>query len=217
MAESSGFLSCLDDIASECGKVSRTTVHGTVSTEAAAKKNRHIQRGLPAATVQAAATGNIRSAVEHLASSRSLQAEQLPGLIVAVNRELTKNVSASPGAFRDFDSDRFPYLPARLIREFFAEFAIFLSDALASSNPSDSESAVVFGRIHWDLNVYGHVFADGCGRTATVLAAWAYWRGQRTIPRLPSRGEYLSLAGAGGRDEFIGSLAARLADPRPSR
>lgn len=210
MAGLSDFVGHLDEIERECDNLSRTTKSGELSTEASARKVRHLRSGVSAETARTTGKGNIPKAVRYLAAALRPLGDGVADLVVSVNRELTWDVSTSPGAFRDFDSERFPYLSARLIPEFFDEFVTSLAETLTSRDPSAAESAAAVARVHWDVNVYGHLFADGCGRTATVVAAWAYWLGQGMIPRLPPRGDYLSLAGAGSRAEFSTALAARI-------
>jgi Fic/DOC family len=210
MAGLPDFLGHLGEIERECYNLSRTAKSGELSTESSAHKVRHIRSGVSAETARTTGKGNVREAVRYLAAARWPLGDGVADLVVSVNRKLTSGVSTSPGAFRDFDSERFPYLSARLIPEFFDEFVTFLAETLASRDSSAAESAAVAARVHWDVNVHGHVFADGCGRTATVVAAWAYWLGQGVIPRLPPRGDYLSLAGAGSRAEFTRALAARI-------
>jgi hypothetical protein len=210
VAKSSDFLRHLDEIQRECDNLSRTTKSGELNTQASDRKVRHLNSGVSPEEARTTGRGNIREAVRYLAAARRPLNDGVADLVVSVNRELTRGVSTSPGAFRDFDSARFPYLSAKLIPDFFAEFVAFLAETLIRCDPSAAESAASVARIHWDVNVYGHLFADGCGRTATLIAAWAYWLGQGMIPRLPSRGDYLSLAGIGNRAQFTRALAVRI-------
>jgi len=210
MTRSPDFLAYLDAVERECDNLSRTVRSGELNTQASAHKVRHLGSALAPEAARTTGRSNIREAVRCLAAAERPPGDRVADLVISVNRELTCGISTSPGAFRDFDSERYPYLPARFVPGFFDEFAAFLAGASGRKDPSAGESAGIAARVHWDVNVHGHVFADGCGRTATVVAAWAYWLGQGVIPRLPPREEYLSRARSGIRTEFIKSLAARI-------
>jgi hypothetical protein len=105
-------------------------------------------------------------------------------------------------------------LPFPLVPRYLESLSDFIWRAMTKASAPAAESVDALARVHWDVNVRGHLFADGCGRTATVLGAWVYWAGQGVVPRLPGRERYLELAARRTLEEFTESMRKEVC-PRP--
>jgi hypothetical protein len=210
MQAGSDFSSYITEIEAECEKLSRTTSKGILASEASPSKAGHLLSVANADELRTITRSNLQEAISYLSHLGRLAPMAEPGaraLVIAVNAKLTQDVSRSPGALRDFDSDIYPYVQADTVPGYLDQFSRFFSQALKKGGLPVAGSASTVAKVHWDVNIRGHFFADGCGRTATILGAWAYWISQGSIPRLPVREEYLDLAKVAREDWFTRGLA----------
>ncbi|PIQ68737.1 MAG: hypothetical protein COV91_02560 [Candidatus Taylorbacteria bacterium CG11_big_fil_rev_8_21_14_0_20_46_11] len=86
------------------------------------------------------------------------------------------------------------------VEEIETEYLEFCERLFAGLSDGDSvrEAAIVEKRLDGEI----HPFADGCGRTAKLLAAFVLLRGSRTPPRYGARSEYYTKINAEWREWF---------------
>ncbi|MBE5918997.1 MAG: Fic family protein [Pseudobutyrivibrio ruminis] len=113
---------------------------------------------------------DIRKIIEHL------------GLII--NRGIVKEENL----IRVLDSDKYAYVKVAKMKEHMEWFYPKLFERLMQS-PGDPVEEAAF--TEFQIDIRGHYFADGCGKTSMVSAAWVLFR--RNHPLM----EYI-----GGRDAF---------------
>ena len=190
------------EVQRECHRMSRTSRSGSVDVAAAPEKADIVPAGLDERQVPETARANVAAAVGFLAGFSGDARVSL----VETNRRVTSALTRNPGEFRRFDADRHRYAPAATVPRLFDEFADVVNGYLAADRLDDREVHRMLAATHWSVNLHGHFFADGCGRTAVVYGAWLYWHGRGTVPRLPERAEYLRMGAGRSWDEFAGDF-----------
>ena len=94
-------------------------------------------------------------------------------------------LAPSQSLYRTWET-KFWQTPVRAIEAEYVKFCRWLFRALADSTDFVEIAALSERRLDGQI----HPFADGCGRTAKLLAAFVLLRGSRTPPRYGARSEY---------------------------
>ena len=121
---------------------------------------------------------------------------QMPLIEIDLEQLLALNGTATNGEvglLRTHDVPEYGYIAATEVRSETQRFA----DRLRSCTPSSLEPNAFLDLlfdIHWSVDLRGHDFLDGCGRTALLLASWLSWMRQGFLLNYPSRERYLRLA-----------------------
>ena len=110
----------------------------------------------------------------------------IQNLAKIVNRDLVKDgVLFRSGA----DSTKYDYTPIADIETSASWFYDHLFSLLCEKNYDAVKAAAT---VEYYINITIHIFADGCGKCATVAAAWLLMRGNRKLPEYPDRDKYYS-------------------------
>lgn len=173
----------LDAVCREVQGQSRTILTGRVDTSSAPEKAEALR--------ETSADGpedwrvQVRSAVDYLSTvpMAGIHAQEL----IEVNRLLTGGIS---GELRPFEVGRFAYIRPSEIPE---NLDAFVDSMRCWPTQPPTVKRLLF-EVHWSVNLRGHYFADGCGRTATVVGCWAEFQLFGSVSRLPRRQDYLSVA-----------------------
>ena len=131
---------------------------------------------------------NLRQALGFLWDSRACRFESAAEVreFVDILAAMVSNGLLAPGQsfYRTWET-KFGQTKVAAIEAEYREFCEWLFGALA-----DSDSVKVAALVEYRLDGKIHPFADGCGRTAKLLAAFVLLRGNRTPPRYGVRKEY---------------------------
>lgn len=167
--------------------ISRTANSGSVDVSASPEKALLYSR----ADVDSYAVDTaMASAVEFL--------ERLTPSEISVNQLSEVNSlikgDGTGGGFRTFEVSRYGYLPHSQIGSHCAAFIERLR-AVPRGASWPAVCTAMFD-VHWCINLKGHYFSDGCGRTATVIGGWVSDWMSGDLFVLPARSQYLEVADA---------------------
>lgn len=89
------------------------------------------------------------------------------------------------------DSDKYPYTRLEnleaAMNSFYTEFTQRLADP-------DQDPVELAAWVEYSIDLTHHFFADGCGKTAKVISAFALMRSNKPLPNYSSRAEYYANA-----------------------
>lgn len=181
---------------------SRTVATGLVNASAP-EKLAHIAVG---SSAQKQARRNLSKAIEQLAVAKPTSPKEWTAALVSCNSALCDDISSSPGALRDFEVESLGYAPKAELSQRLNS----LSGTLAGLSVPASLGALqaAFAAVHWEVNLRGHLFADGCGRTAVVVGCYIAWTWRGLLPMLPPRDQYLALGAVTSPSLFTEGLVA---------
>lgn len=132
---------------------------------------------------------NLRQAMLFLWGSKVRQFQSASDVrkFVDALAEIVSDGLLTPGQslYRTWET-KFGQTQVAAIEAEYQRFCEWLFGALANSTDFVETAAMVEYRLDGHL----HPFADGCGRTAKLLAAFVLLRGHRTPPRYGARKEY---------------------------
>lgn len=114
--------------------------------------------------------------------------EDVKKIITTIASIISKGIVKEGSLMRTLDSARYNYVPAARLEEEMDDFCRELFERL-SRQPQDPVSDAAFTEFCVDIR--GHFFSDGCGKTSLVSACWVLFRRNHPLP------EY-----RGGRDAF---------------
>jgi hypothetical protein len=121
--------------------------------------------------------------VEELLAKRNVPLD-LRAASEQVNTIFARGILKSSSPYRSRDpASEFPYIPAVAV----PEYAAFFYRA-AGSSPASAEEIAAWAV--WAIDLRGHIFADGCGKTATVVSGLILARADRPVPLYPARDIY---------------------------
>lgn len=172
-------LGCLAGMSRTLGGVSDTSV-------AAEKPKLAAEEGAGLAAITAE---NLERALEFLWESREWTLASAAEVCVFVDALATK---VSAGLLRSGQSlyrtweTKFRQTAVVKIEEEYQRFAEWLHGAFANGKDSVETAALIEKRLDAEI----HPFADGCGRTAKILAAFVLLRAGLNPPAYRSRAEY---------------------------
>jgi hypothetical protein len=198
-----GFAAIQEDIWAQVETLSRTAVTGVVDF-ASAEEKRSIVAGPLASDFNA--RSSFLDAISYLDRSPSISPQSLS----TVNRLLTGGSVHTPGGLRSFNSPHFPYIDHRLVPRAL-QGACAHWERMPPAIESECDAVNALAEVHWHVNLHGHFFADGCGRTAVVFGSWLTWTRYDVFFSLPSRERYLELGSARRFTDFRDSFAATIA------
>lgn len=162
---------------------SRTITAGRVDS-AAAPANKEEGLSADAGTVDAFTTSFVEAG---LFLDALAIVEFSPALLMELNSRLVRP-AYERSFLRDFNVPKYGYLEHSLVREDLEQFC----DRVRARNQATPVGSAVFD-VHWSVNLHGHYFRDGCGRTALLVGTWVGWRLGGILWALPDRADYLNL------------------------
>jgi hypothetical protein len=167
--------------------LSRTLASGIVSTASTPGKAEMLASAdATAANVRRMTEDNAAAAldlIEDLLANPRAPLD-LRAVVERVNAIFTRGVLKTGSLYRTHDpSSEVPYLPAAAIPEYAASF---YKTTERSPAPAAERAAYAI----WGIDLRGHLFADGCGKTATVISGFILSRSGCTIPLYSSRDAY---------------------------
>ena len=186
-----------DEVLSRALGNSRTAASGLIDTSSAPEKSARI--GQTQSTQGAVASGT-SSALDYLELVSVEDFVDEPARHIMMCNQLITS-SPSETLLRDFESTRYPYLPARLIRRDLDLFSAWLQRHLENV-ASISDSCELASRVAWHVNLRGHYFADGCGRTSAILSDWLAWRTVHRLFPVASTSSLLPMVDSRGRPSY---------------
>lgn len=141
-------------------------------------------------------SGRARSAIENTAVRlfRFKRTDFSSTLLTDVNRQLTSSTFRGTG-LRTNESTKYDYLVPSQIVGHMDSFCARVQDGNYADIPE------LLWDVHRSINYIGHYFADGCGRTASLIGAWLSWLASSHVWVLPPRGVYLTLLAASSPDD----------------
>lgn len=162
--------------------ISRTAATGSVDTSSSPDKASLTSLTSSKRTVD----DNIIKAVGRLCHVSPPEAT--PSLLEEVN----SYVSGVDATFRSWNVDKYRYAQAEDVPQIFRTLVLTIRGFRRSAGRTAAVDATFW--VHWHVNLRGHVFADGCSRTACILGAWvSHWISDEIVP-LPSRDLYIAVA-----------------------
>lgn len=193
-----GIFTAIREASAVADSLSRTVISGRVDITSKAATSGH----QPAS---GDLTGRARSAIENSVTKlfRFRRIDFVPDLLIEVNRQLSSSTFSGAG-LRTTESPKHSYLAPYQIAEHMGSFCA----RIRAGNHADIPE--LLWDVHQSINYYGHYFADGCGRTASVIGAWLSWLESSRVWILPSRDEYLKLLEPPGPDHGWSQELARL-------
>ena len=132
---------------------------------------------------------NLRQALDFLWESKECQfraAAEVLAFVETLAATVSEGLLADSQSFYRTWETKFGQTPVHAIEAKYMEFCGWLFRALA--NPTDFVEIAALVEQRLDGKI--HPFADGCGRTAKLLAAFVLLRGNRTPPQYRARSEY---------------------------
>jgi hypothetical protein len=166
--------------------LSRTLATGRVSTASTPGKAETLTLAVTEDDVRRATESNATAAldfVEELIADPGAPLD-LRAAAEQVNAIFARGVLKAGSLYRRHDpAPGVPYLAAAAI----SEYAAFFYQAAGRSAAPVAEVAAW---AVWAIDLRGHLFADGCGKTATVISELILARAGRTIPLYSSRDAY---------------------------
>lgn len=175
--------------------ISRTASGGRVDTSSAPEKA-GIVRPLGAEDTRVSASRNINEAVAGCArvliEPLSVAADWRV-VVEDLNRSLTRGLVDGP-IHRSFDSaSGLPYIPAHRVPPYSAALYRLLATCetrIVTGDRPRADAIRLAAVATWAVDLRGHLFADGCGRTGLVLSAFILARHDHPLPRFRSRQAY---------------------------
>lgn len=179
----------LDRLRQSLAILSRTLTEGVVSFDSTEGKGSLLSAPTSRPSeVRAVTEGNVELALE-LAESLGRVEEQSFDIRAAtekLNALLTQGILKVAGRYRTIDGNpKYPYLPAAAIERYAA-------DSFSMLQRSSQQARVRAAFSVWAIDLRGHLFADGCSKTATILSAVLLSRSGAPIPQVASRDQYYS-------------------------
>jgi ADP-ribose pyrophosphatase YjhB (NUDIX family) len=80
---------------------------------------------------------------------------------------------------RGSDSHKYFYVSTKYVNSFYESFINQLYEKL---NAPETSSVDLAAWIEWNVDFCGHIFSDGCGRTAKILSSWILMRANSDLP-----------------------------------
>lgn len=170
------------------------TAFGLLDVSASPDKALRVRAGLDSRDLQQSVRSTVYATLEWLwgeLDTSFRRPEEVIDLLVGINERLTVGTRSGNVIVRDFDSGQYPYCPATEVPR--------RANNLACRFVRSRDPATLINLIaasYWEIDFRGHIFADGCGKTANTFAGWLLARFSVTVPELPPRPQFI--AGAYG-------------------
>lgn len=192
----------VDAMRSNVLQISRTLQRGVLDASAASEKASLLTNDPPSSIKQVAAS-NLTAAINIIASSLRHNPQPLDARDVTerINRTLTHDLLTPHTLYRSHNSPHLPYIAFCDIPAY-ATMAYRVIDCGRASPTALSAFAI------WAIDFRGHLFSDGCGKTAILVSALLLARAGHPIPRLPTRAVYYAAPYDGERLSWKKWLAA---------
>lgn len=168
------------------------TANGTVDTSASPDKADKMQ----ASGDQAAdlATKNFQGVMKTLFDDRHRtfgSAQELRGFIEAQAAAINKGITKEGVLLREgADSPKYPYTKVADLPKAMEQFYGELYDRLKDPGQDPKQLAAW---IEYRMDLTDHFFADGCGKAAKAISAWALMRAGQELPAYGSRNAYYDI------------------------
>lgn len=178
------------------------TVTGLLDVSAAPEKAALVHAALDAEPLASSATGAVGRAVDW--AFETFGEVPAPDFVTGVNSLLCGVESNDPHLWRRFEVPQFPYAPVPNIENLAQNLFGLLDDV----GPEDASIARISRAAYsiWLIDLYGHFFADACGRTAQVVSAAVLATGGLRLPSWSGKSSLLDLAYDGDRLSLLGWL-----------
>lgn len=175
------------------------TAAGMLDSSSTAAKSSELLPGIDPTALAQRTMEQVRDAADecwHLLRC-PLNHPQAWRLVDRVNEVVTAGVVRDGHRSRTMPASRLPYADpqrgAHLLDELAREWVL----VEGRSSPVDAIHLAAFAV--WVIDLYGHPFTDGCGKTATLISSFILARGGVSVPVYPSRGDFLAGAYHGDR------------------
>jgi len=166
------------------------TAEGTVDTSASVDKSGKMTEGLSAEETASLARNNFIEAVNQAfeASGRTFTSPQeLRQFIESIATQVNQGITREGVLIRNGeDSTKFPYTRVENLPERMDQFYQELMTRL--NNPKE-DPVELAAWLEFRIDQTDHFFADGCGKTAKVISAWAMMRAGRPAPDYTAHGQ----------------------------
>jgi hypothetical protein len=114
---------------------------------------------------------------------------QVTTFVDGINKGLNEGLVKEGVLLRTDDSRKFPYVPVNKLHRYRLDFG---KEFLRRESDSSVDPVETAAWVQWQVNIEGHFYADGCGRTAEMLAGWVLARESMPMPKPVTRKEFYS-------------------------
>ena len=153
------------------------SIKGVINTSSSHEKKSRIHIG---DNVENVIAENLQTGFEFIYNNRFLEinSEILSDFIIELANIVNKGI-VKGNVFRENDSQKYNYLQAKYIPQFYKEFIDMLVQMLFDRTISPLYIAAF---VEWNIDFIGHFFIDGCGRIAKLVSAWVLIRHNYSLP-----------------------------------
>lgn len=170
-------------------RLSRTLHLGTIDSASSPEKVGALDPALedPSRTRMIAET-NVATALDFVESQlrQSRVHSDVGSIVVEVNTILTRGIVVAGALYRTHEPvTGIPYIPASEVPQYAAKTFHIFRHSRALPVPLAAFSI-------WAIDLRGHLFSDGCGKTALIVSSYLLRREGCHVPLIPSRSGYYS-------------------------
>jgi hypothetical protein len=168
------------------------TANGTVDTTASAgKADKMAASGQEAADL---ATRNFQGVMKTLYDNRNrvfASPQELRSFIEQQATDINKGITKEGVLIREGDAPKYPYTKVANLEQAMGQFYGELFDRLKDPGQDPKKLAAW---IEYRIDLTDHFFADGCGKTAKAISAFALMRAGHELPTYGTRDNYFDKA-----------------------
>lgn len=130
--------------------------------------------------------------------------KELKVFIEDLVKKITCGVLREGTLYRDEDSPKYPYIKVSELSRQIEKFYTTLFSRLNKEDPF-----VLAAWIIYNLDLKGHYFADGCGKTALALSSYVLMRKNKKLPNIKTREDYYAHASVKSAGERLNRVSLK--------
>jgi hypothetical protein len=170
------------------------TAAGELDVRATRLKASEMTTELAPVELSARTLHNVTAAVELCWAGEPTSADTTMQLIEAVNLQLVDDLLVGTSIRRSSVSERFPYASPERAGVLLRQLAEIWPKYEVQRRRRPRDAAALAAYITWVVDLYGHPFVDGCGKTAALLSGFALDRAGVKVPLMPGRADVIAAA-----------------------
>ena len=150
---------------------------------------------------------NFQGVLSYLYVNKSRQfssKEELKVFIENLVKKITGGVLKEGTLYRDEDSPKYPYIQVSKLPRQIEKFYTSLFSRLNREDPFALAAWIIY-----NIDLEGHYFADGCGKTALALSSYVLMRKNKKLPNMKDRKDYYAHASVKGAGERLKCVSLR--------